>query len=310
MSIGEEDTLLGAFNTCFWKQYIGIVKSSLLGGPILQQPIETPTLIHSFKKLSDAAERLDLSLSSNEDLDELSTGSLQIMLIPFVIGDLMYSHGAYVQEEREATLRIVKEYMNSFLESAKCVYDPRREENPKQDPREIKITRHRRQQGLIHSVKMAYTAVISGRPIDDCREAVLGTIEYFVLQCMSDLRFVEDELLILSESPGDHLPDPDPPKKPWSMKITDKSQIRTVFNNSVFRPDITMPTMSLEEFAQAEMADLKLRQRTKAEAPVDPALYYQALRMEAEAKVLKDRAWDDWKDDNPRGSGNKMSNLG
>ena len=36
----------------------------------------------------------------------------------------------------------------------------------------------------------------------------------------------------------------------------------------------------------------------------------ELARMQEDEEERKARAWDDWKDHNPRGSGNKMANVG
>ena len=38
--------------------------------------------------------------------------------------------------------------------------------------------------------------------------------------------------------------------------------------------------------------------------------FYRKQREEDAKEAEKARNWDDWKDDNPRGAGNKMMNMG
>ncbi len=84
----------------------------------------------------------------------------------------------------------------------------------------------------------------------------------------------------------------------------------------VFQPGYSLPTVSLEEFAAQEVAAVEEREakaKLAADAPAGPRRYKQ---LEEEGKedetelveeaAFHDRAWDDWKDANPRGSGNKM----
>jgi len=84
----------------------------------------------------------------------------------------------------------------------------------------------------------------------------------------------------------------------------------------VFQPGYSLPTVSLEEFAAQEVAAAEEREakaKLAAEAPAGPRRYKQLEEegKEDEAELVEkaafhDRAWDDWKDANPRGSGNKM----
>mmetsp|Transcript_16425 Transcript_16425/g.26998 ORF Transcript_16425/g.26998 Transcript_16425/m.26998 type:complete len:431 (-) Transcript_16425:173-1465(-) len=91
--------------------------------------------------------------------------------------------------------------------------------------------------------------------------------------------------------------------------------------NQVFRPGWIQPTMTLEELGERERADAIQRAEqqkvAEAEAKLRPRRYEQLVKdgmedderlVEASAKL--DRDWDDWKEENPRGSGNKMSERG
>ena len=91
--------------------------------------------------------------------------------------------------------------------------------------------------------------------------------------------------------------------------------------NQVFRPSWNQPTMSLEELAERERADAIQRAEaqkiSEAEAKFKPRRYEQLVKdgMEDDEKLVEasaklDREWDDWKEENPRGSGNKMSERG
>jgi hypothetical protein len=70
--------------------------------------------------------------------------------------------------------------------------------------------------------------------------------------------------------------------------------------------------MSLEEFADIERADAEARAKAQAEAPKGPRRYNQLVADGEEddldlvdEAILQDRQWDDWKDNNPKGWGNK-----
>ena len=71
--------------------------------------------------------------------------------------------------------------------------------------------------------------------------------------------------------------------------------------------------MSLEEFGDLQRADAMERAQREAEAPTGPRRHRQLVQDGDEDDVLldeqatmEDRRWDDWKDNNPRGWGNKM----
>lgn len=96
---------------------------------------------------------------------------------------------------------------------------------------------------------------------------------------------------------------------------------REHLQSQVFKPSWNQPTMSLEELAEIERtqaiergekqkqleADEKLKAR-RYEFLVRDGLEDDVDLVDASAKV--DQAWDDFKDENPRGSGNKMGERG
>jgi immunoglobulin-binding protein 1 len=86
--------------------------------------------------------------------------------------------------------------------------------------------------------------------------------------------------------------------------------------SAVFKPRMQGPTMSLEEFADIELADALERQaREKNQERSDDGtlrwkhLVEQGLEDDADLAdraTVNDREWDAWREANPRGSGNKL----
>ena len=96
---------------------------------------------------------------------------------------------------------------------------------------------------------------------------------------------------------------------------------REEVGRSVFRPGWNLPTMSLAELGERERAEAIARgesqRAAEEEAKSRPRRYEQLVRdgMEDDADLVEasaevDRKWDDWKEENPRGSGNKMKERG
>lgn len=96
---------------------------------------------------------------------------------------------------------------------------------------------------------------------------------------------------------------------------------RDTAREQVFRRGWNQPTMSLEELADRETAEARARaerqqtaEAARAEAPrrydqlVTDGMEDRADLVDASADL--DRKWDDWKDENPRGSGNKRGDVG
>ncbi|PFH37458.1 TAP42 family protein [Besnoitia besnoiti] len=99
-------------------------------------------------------------------------------------------------------------------------------------------------------------------------------------------------------------------RKPWVYTIKDRSDLRRLYREKVFTPGHNLPTMSLAECAAIEM-EMEVNQigATKPKI-VEEYTTTQARAEREEKEELEERAWDDWKDENPRGSGNKMVNKG
>ncbi|KAG6655162.1 hypothetical protein CIPAW_05G197500 [Carya illinoinensis] len=82
-----------------------------------------------------------------------------------------------------------------------------------------------------------------------------------------------------------------------------------------FQPSYRLPTVSIEEAGLREMETMNKWQEQNAKLMEDPnSLWYKDNRKQRpgeeddeddDASQEKARAWDDWKDDNPRGAGNK-----
>ena len=92
--------------------------------------------------------------------------------------------------------------------------------------------------------------------------------------------------------------------------VIDPSTIKNLYKSKVFVPDFTQPTMTLATFADQEMRAAVERARVPLKTNDDDFSHYRDLEEEELIRDDKARHWDDWKDDHPRGSGNKMHNLG
>mmetsp|Transcript_15013 Transcript_15013/g.25046 ORF Transcript_15013/g.25046 Transcript_15013/m.25046 type:complete len:386 (+) Transcript_15013:2596-3753(+) len=104
-----------------------------------------------------------------------------------------------------------------------------------------------------------------------------------------------------------------------TFKVGDQLMFsRDTVKATVFGDRIAPPTMSLAEFGDAQRAEAEMRAQQQAQAEADGAAVagrrYKQLVEDGDEDdedlvdkaVMKDRDWDDWKDENPRGWGNKM----
>ena len=129
------------------------------------------------------------------------------------------------------------------------------------------------------------------------------------------------------KDPNDINQRPPPSNKPLQVTHITKDPAgklqvkREEIQSKVFRPSWNQPTMTLEQLGEIEYKQAMEREerqkQAEAERVNEPKRYNDLLRdgqedehnlVDASAKL--DRDWDDWKDENPRGSGNKRSELG
>eukprot|EP00979_Chaetoceros_neogracilis_P014398 scaffold4595_cov267-Chaetoceros_neogracile.AAC.20 len=123
---------------------------------------------------------------------------------------------------------------------------------------------------------------------------------------------------------------PPPPDPNQRMKMTQVLQDpmtgelifkKQELQSQVFRPSWNQPTMSLEELGEREVNEAmerEARQKVSEDKAKDAPRRYEYLvrdgmednadLVDASAKI--DREWDSWKDENPKGSGNKMGDRG
>jgi len=121
-----------------------------------------------------------------------------------------------------------------------------------------------------------------------------------------------------------------PPQSNEGLQVTHISQDsatgqlrfkRDEIRSKVFQPGWSQPTMSLEELGDREYEEAIEREKRQKQAETDrmylPKRYEELAKdgMEDNAELVEasaklDRDWDEWKDQNPRGSGNKMGNRG
>lgn len=73
----------------------------------------------------------------------------------------------------------------------------------------------------------------------------------------------------------------------------------------VFRPS-NVPTMTLDEFAAKEKERMEEQTRMEEEAKKNAPNEDSDDEKVADMKTYKAREWDDWKDQNRKGEGNRM----
>lgn len=169
---------------------------------------------------------------------------------------------------------------------------------------------------------------------DSINEISIYTTEVKLLDHMSELRELEDEFNVNPQQSSRSTTDrsgvipglPELPPLPYKegegpgIEVTTTSKLggqlvmsRQTVHTTVFEPRMSKPTMTLEEFADMQLADAMHRSEKEGNAEKGPRRYNQlhADGDEDDDKLVdiattEDRDWDNFKDHNPRGWGNKM----
>jgi len=114
---------------------------------------------------------------------------------------------------------------------------------------------------------------------------------------------------------------PQTAEKPFFCKIQDRAELERMYREMVFQCPYALPTMSIEEAAEIEMAEAQERDAEKMEREryrlaEEADRFWSGDRYGAredddeDRQLYKDRDFDAFKDDNPWGSGNKTGNIG
>jgi len=206
------------------------------------------------------------------------------------------------------------------------------EEGPAAAMRAAAIARHERRRETRRKLEEAE---------DERDRAVLRLLDA-ADAAADDLRMQDRELEMLETMLDGHPPEEPPPRRrgdaAWltrgdpeegirilSLAPGDDNQLRVRRERvkaDVFRPDARrLPTVSLEEAADKELADALQRQREQARETVKPPHLDTRRTKQLEADgdeddellydfaTKRDEAWDTWKEHHPPGSGNKGDHI-
>jgi immunoglobulin-binding protein 1 len=329
--------------------------------------------------------------SSNEDKDDLTTGEIKYLLIPYYKAEILsQQHQNYAprndtspdnddsilkqQKSRLESLKSSETLHEKFLLKAqqydllssgalKCIFGVVESTSfssvaaqpPKVDAstlRQLKIEKFKleksvaaRVQALSHRLDKKSTNGTEEENDDQDddeaaeRELQLLKIEAAALKSIESLRSVRQEIDVLQHATS--LTDTDRRKRQSNSNLssspTDQQQLQTQemlaelrkaagalklgqeashresLRQAVFQPSHLLPTLTVEQQGDIEVAQILAQQRAEAEKSQKMA----ALKAERgrkgddseeddeyDDKVYRQRAMDDWKDDNPRGWGN------
>eukprot|EP00743_Colponemidia_sp_Colp-15_P005861 GILK01006300.1.p1 GENE.GILK01006300.1~~GILK01006300.1.p1 ORF type:complete len:334 (+),score=65.21 GILK01006300.1:42-1004(+) len=288
---------------------------------------QLPRLTQTLLSVADLVQRAAL-FSSNELLEDINTTDLKYLLVPFMLGEAYFKWAD--QNSKEEHLKRAKVCFTGFMEHCRQIgvgagedFEAYMREAPL-DPgarRTDKIARMKRGRELDAKLKALSQRKHKESEMEEEglkwfadeeteREFVITWLQSCVRQTVEYLEQLEQEMEMLQHSlrikRGD-IPDPrsDPAARqpPRPMKVVTINNPRELYKAQVFA-DVTkwLQLMELDEINRAEQAMAMMAKSTPTiEEQVD-----SEDESVIDAKQLKARNWDDWKDDHPKGDGNKM----
>ncbi|OOQ89331.1 putative TOR signaling pathway regulator (TapA) [Penicillium brasilianum] len=296
--------------------------------------------------------------SSNESLDDVSTGDIQYMTLEYHLAELTQRG---LTADREATLRRALEQYETFItrldeyellsagdkklfeqymaNSSTFTLAPLNDAAARRD---IKVRRFREEKEL--KQKLEYLARNEARlqsDDDDTRRLYLAELQLYIHQSFQALDLLIQELSMLSamrNAPTPTQTTPDDPRQRTSLggaNYSDRldpslSQLlgrgrggpilnskgkpmqpftlldrRTQLQQGVFRSGHNLPTMTIEEYLEEEHRRGNVLQGGE-QSGMKPEVDEDDLD-KADEETMKARAWDEYVEANPKGSGNTLN---
>ncbi|EKG16740.1 TAP42-like protein [Macrophomina phaseolina MS6] len=312
--------------------------------------------IATYEECLTVADRVSL-FSSNEALEDVSSGDIQYMLIDYHLAELVQR---ITGSDRKATLLRARQSYERFfklldsydvLSKSDAKLYEKYQEAPNSfstasttDPaarRETKIARFRTEKDLKAKLEHLNQNPSAFQNDEDAlRQLHLTNIALCVHQAFASLESMAQELQILAMAPpapppsagsatgdarqrdrrGDGYSERlDAPLAGLANRVgpilsADGKPLRpfTLLDNrqrvqqGVFRPDHTLPTMTIDEYLEEERKRGGIIEGGGEQSGIRPEPDEDNME-KADEETLKARAWDDFKDENPKGAGNTMN---
>lgn len=227
--------------------------------------------------------------STNEELDDLSTRSLLLMLIPAMLCECWSSVTISVIDRDTKARRLedlikAKNYMNIFttLVNQYNIKINNIDELSK-DQRQIKIWKYKQVKRSNQSILSWIHSTTIDEDDDSIRDHAFEWITLFHFRLLE--LSLQQEINILQSSQDIEYKSNPSPIKPFVLIP------KTI--SSVFKPHYSLPTMTIDEYLERELSINQSLSTSK-----------QSTKTEDE-QTYKERQWDEFKEAHPRGSGNR-----
>lgn len=272
--------------------------------------------------------------SNNEDADDIATADLKYMLIPAMHGDILAQTQVRDPEVRRHTLQSAVRHYSRFLglceqygllskdvkAAARLDGQEPLDQNTKRQQKVQRFKREREIKAKMANVQMKRMhiahiqdedGVADDQDEESERETSLLQIELETMKAVEQTQMLQQEVDLLEHAasiPRDQRqqgPRPPPPDVMQHLlgAASNLQGQRQNLQSQVFRPTVALPTVSVEQQGMIELQRMQEAQQKEAAAAAYKAAHEDSDE-DSDAKVDKQRAWDDWKDENPSGWGN------
>lgn len=276
--------------------------------------------------------------SSNEEVDEIKTSELRYLMIDYELAKCVEQ---WTKGDRLKAVQYAKTHYETFLSICDDYgLKPMQDEKPKTeaDTRTLKIARYRMRQNLEKELKVL--SKDSETNEEQERKFWLTKLQIAVEDTLDSLPHIEMEIDLLKRAQAELMKSEDSPEKDeetlrreerkqkeessWRLDLNTRDKIldknnrplqpftivsdRNETRKNVFGFGYNLPTMTVDEYLDEEMkrGNIISQKDNPPKSDSDDEDDYEKL----DAKTMKDRYWDEFKEANPRGSGNTMVNRG
>jgi len=337
----DEQSLGSRFYDAF-RRYTSMLR--LAADPPEQKDLDV--LMQQLKEIGANVMQLRL-FSPNEELDDISTMDLKYLLVPYMLAEVVAA--TRDMEKRLGSLRQALVFWRAFAADCQrlCIghaddYVAIDREQESADPatkREEKIARYKRCKELDEKVAYLFSKKRedlgdeylwgAGSSFDEDmeRDLILMLLRRAVASVPENITSAQQELpllemMIARGGPGAGPVQNEPVReKPYMVRIQDRSELQKLYREMVFRCPHPLATMSIEEAADLEIQEMHAKEAERAiqeahSRAMDADRWWDGDRYgakedwEDEQRLYKDRDFDEFKDEHPWGSGNKMANIG
>ncbi|CAH7460569.1 immunoglobulin-binding protein 1b [Phodopus roborovskii] len=310
-----------------------------MGSKLIQDKVKRALEI--LEKASDMLSELDL-FSQNEDWEEIASPDLKYLMLPALKGALTLklvgtSHRFnHLQEAREYFMNFLTQSHNYHVADFQLPWA--QSSSPEGNPttsaileptliamasqRQAKIQRYKQNKAVEQRLSTLKSAVESGQAEEErVREYYLLQLRRWINISLDEIESIDQEIEILRERDfsGEKSASPLPPQERSPMKPFILT--RSVAQAQVFGAGYpSLATMTVNDWYEQHQKSKVLPSDQEVEKQAPPPESHKATQQEEKELEQKEEGegegthhrmqqWDDWKDNHPRGYGNRQ-NMG